>query len=578
MVIIADPVTQWAFIILVSVVMGTFLLIAVAFMRRWQQIRYSRYVHTLRREYRPLMAKLLSGQHNASGVEALRNLASADLELLFDPLFSTRKLSERQLVFLQTMCAELGLTALWQSRLTNGHAGGSQSSGQGAPERFSDRTAMRYLTHSLLTKEHRRLEATVKEAQRALTGIVDLEPLFDCVVDEIRKTLEPERGALFVLRSDQTRFRGVKSFGTFREEGVEVMADHPLIRCAERLHARGRVPILLDQLLENEEDRTTSREEKERLSALIESLHGLEGNLLIPLIESDQILGFVICSISAPPESWSGSWGLLPVIYPFFTAAAGTLRSMEIFQKQKEKERLATLGEMAAGLAHEIRNPLGAIKGAAQLLDPSSDRPESRFLKVIVEEVDRLNKVVTQFLDYSRKENLSLETIDLSQLLERTIELLMPALPAGFKIDFYPSVSSARVKADPVQVHQVFLNLIQNSVQALASRGGGGSAAPEARLEIRVIIDEGAAGDIRVIVEDNGPGIKKENLPKLFIPFFTTSPKGTGLGLSICQKIVESHSGRIEVASEEGKYAKFTVFFPNGGRAAVQPETEGGSA
>jgi len=144
MVNIADPVTHWAFIILVSVVMGTFVLIAVAFIRRWQQIRYSRYVHTLQRQYRPVVAKLLSGQRSPSGIEALRELPLADLELLLDPFFSRRKLPEEWMVLLRALCAELGLIALWQSRLANGQSAAT-TSGQGTPKDFPDRAVMRYL-------------------------------------------------------------------------------------------------------------------------------------------------------------------------------------------------------------------------------------------------------------------------------------------------------------------------------------------------------------------------------------------------------------------------------------------------
>ncbi len=145
MVNIADPVTRWAFIILAAVVIGICLLITVAFFRRWQQIRYVRYVHTLQRQYRPVLAKLLSGERSPSGVEALRELPLADLELLFDPLFSKRKLTERHLVFLLALCAELGLIELWQRRLADGHAAASKSSGNGAPEDLSDRAVMRHL-------------------------------------------------------------------------------------------------------------------------------------------------------------------------------------------------------------------------------------------------------------------------------------------------------------------------------------------------------------------------------------------------------------------------------------------------
>lgn len=145
MINIADPVTRWALLILVSVVMGTCLLIAVAFIRRWQQIRYSRYIHTLQRRYRPTVAKVLSGARNPSGIEALRELPLADMEHLLDPLFARRKLSERQLVFLQALCAELGLIALWQKRTANGHLVASKSPGHTGPGDLPDRAVMRYV-------------------------------------------------------------------------------------------------------------------------------------------------------------------------------------------------------------------------------------------------------------------------------------------------------------------------------------------------------------------------------------------------------------------------------------------------
>lgn len=142
---IADPVTHWAFIILVSVVMGTGLLIAVAIFRRWTQIRYVRYVHALQRQYRPVLAKVLSGVRSPEGMEALRELPLADVELLLDPLFSKRKLPDRCLVFLQALCAELGLIDLWQSRLANGRSAAFPSSGKGAHSGFPDPAGGHYL-------------------------------------------------------------------------------------------------------------------------------------------------------------------------------------------------------------------------------------------------------------------------------------------------------------------------------------------------------------------------------------------------------------------------------------------------
>lgn len=142
---ITDPVTQWALMILVGVVLGTFALIAVAFLRRWQQIRYARYLHALQRRCRPVLAKLLRGEQRPSGIEVLRELSLAEREIVLDPLFSRRKLAERQLVFLQALCADVGLIPLWQSRVANGHGAASNASGSKTEHGPNDRAAVRHL-------------------------------------------------------------------------------------------------------------------------------------------------------------------------------------------------------------------------------------------------------------------------------------------------------------------------------------------------------------------------------------------------------------------------------------------------
>jgi signal transduction histidine kinase len=211
---------------------------------------------------------------------------------------------------------------------------------------------------------------------------------------------------------------------------------------------------------------------------------------------------------------------------------------------------------MAAGLAHEIRNPLGAIKGAAQLLDVREDRPESRLLKIIVEEVDRLNRVVTQFLDYSKPPQTDFKLIDLSSLAGKVVELMRSGLPATVELDFQPSRLPAGVMGSSEQISQVIINLIQNSQKALEGKPSG---------MIRVTVEtegESQQGEVILAVEDTGVGIKRENMDKLFIPFFTTSPSGNGLGLSISQKIIEAHRGRIEVVSEEQRFTRVSVILP----------------
>jgi two-component system sensor histidine kinase HydH len=411
------------------------------------------------------------------------------------------------------------------------------------------RTLVRYFTQRLLTQKHRVIDQTLKEAQRTLVGITDFGILFQSVLQTSEQLLQPEWSSLFLLRADGTKFRRVRASGQEPRSDLathsvlkEVIADHPLLEYCRTMLSKAQLAVVLDQILENEIDRSASRAQRENLGGLIQGLRALGCNLLIPLIDSEKILGFVALKVPGPPEPWGNNWGILPIIYPYYEQVAHTLRGMEVFARQREKERLAALGEMAAGLAHEIRNPLGAIKGAAQFLDPSMDRPESRFLKVIIEEVDRLNRVVTQFFDYSKPPTSDFKSVDLSDLVQKTIEKALPSLnPSQVKLEFTKAPEGAQVMASPEQIQQVILNLLQNSVKALE-----GARDPE----------------ISVSVQDNGKGIKKEHLEKLFIPFFTTSPQGTGLGLSISQKIIESHGGRIEVATEEGRFTRFSVILP----------------
>ena len=145
MIDIANPVTQWALIILLSVLVGTALLISVAFIRRWQQLRYARFVHTLQRQYRPIVAKLLCGVQSPSAIATLQELPLVEVELLLDPLFSKRKLPERCLAFLQALCLELGLIDLWQRRVANGTSSASPRSGSAARGDFRGRAGRGYL-------------------------------------------------------------------------------------------------------------------------------------------------------------------------------------------------------------------------------------------------------------------------------------------------------------------------------------------------------------------------------------------------------------------------------------------------
>jgi len=217
-------------------------------------------------------------------------------------------------------------------------------------------------------------------------------------------------------------------------------------------------------------------------------------------------------------------------------------------------KRLAMLGEMAASIAHEIRNPLAGISGAIQVLTSEcpADDPKCDVLAEIGKEVQRLNRKVTEMLIFARPASLRLEPSEPREILKLATRLI-PADPAFTATRFVVRVepSLPRVLVDPEQVQQVLLNLVLNAAQAMNGAG---------RIRLEAADDED--GFVRFAVEDTGPGVAAEIADRIFKPFFTTRPGGTGLGLAISAKIVESHGGTIVLARGRGGSARFVFRLP----------------
>jgi two-component system sensor histidine kinase HydH len=233
----------------------------------------------------------------------------------------------------------------------------------------------------------------------------------------------------------------------------------------------------------------------------------------------------------------------------------------------KVRDRLAALGQMAAGLAHEIRNPLGAIKGAAQLLaDPMPGaapiEPASReFVGIILEEVERLDRVVGSVLDYARPGPEAPSAVDVNAIIRRTVQIVGPSCAEGQAIDVALDESVARARIDAEKLRQVLMNLIQNGLQAMTTTG----VVHVATRPRRAPPGWGDGGDrpwLEIAIRDRGPGMSKKVQKSLFVPFFTTKDGGTGLGLAISQRIVQSAGGTIDVVSLEGEGTTFSVLLP----------------
>lgn len=236
-------------------------------------------------------------------------------------------------------------------------------------------------------------------------------------------------------------------------------------------------------------------------------------------------------------------------------------RRRELEEDLKRADRLATMGTLAAGLAHEIRNPLGGIRGAAQLLQRGlgSNASLREYTEIMVREVDRVNKLIEQLLDLSRPLQLTLDPVNIHEILNEVLLLQGEAGEKNVIIKKVFDPSLPPIRGDRAQLTQVFLNLVKNAREAME---GGGSLTVVTRLETDYYVRDHGTGRnrfIRVEISDEGKGIKEEDLGRIFSPFFSTKNNGTGLGLAICYNIVKEHSGTIRVETAEGEGTTFKV-------------------
>ncbi len=217
------------------------------------------------------------------------------------------------------------------------------------------------------------------------------------------------------------------------------------------------------------------------------------------------------------------------------------------------QEKLAFMGEMAAAIAHEIRNPLASIKGAFGLLSKELGDVQLQSVReyydIINEEIERLNHILLNFQYFTRPLKVDKASVSLNEVVQRTIRLAESA-PVNIRIRQDLEEESPRISADASLLKQVILNLIKNAAEACGRDG---------ELEIRTVASSTWA---RVSFSDNGPGISPENLTRVFEPFFTTKSTGMGMGLPICQRIIQAHGGRLEAKNKLPKGTEFTILLP----------------
>jgi len=423
-----------------------------------------------------------------------------------------------------------------------------------------------YLTH-LLFRERSELLASLATLRARLANVIDVAEGAAMTLDALNETRRVTHASLYLLAEDRPGYRLVDHRGPEPAAFLDAAGARGLLAAAssgEKALLLENLERRIDEMRQRIPEGRRGREELRRLIETRTALGLMKAGISVPLSGNDRVIGFLNLLDERVPEAYASDE--IAMVLDVAERLATVVENSKLYERMRERDRLAALGEMAAGLAHEIRNPLGAIKGAAQCLSPRERTGEdAEFLQVIVEEVNRLNGVVSEFLDYARPMKQNFGPTDINEVVTRTTRLVQNEIPGHLELQMQLAEALPKVDADAEQLKQVLLNLIQNAIQAMGDRPGRirvQTSGPERFQDLR-----GGPEFVEVEVVDEGPGIPSDQQPHIFVPFYTTKQTGTGLGLAICQRIVKSHGGTISVQSRPGAGSAFVVRLP-----AIAPE------
>lgn len=408
------------------------------------------------------------------------------------------------------------------------------------------------------------LEGSLADARRRLVHTLEIPEMSEIVMGALERSRRVTAAALYLRDQEGTGFDQVGAIGENVPQRIEVATARMLL---ERLEQGSVLIEAVERDLRDHARRGERYEAGEAILSAAEVLGALKSGALVAVRDQQRdVVGLLALADRRVRDAVS--LDEIGLVEQLATQIGVVIENSRSYQQMKERDRLALLGQMAAGLAHEIRNPLGAIKGAAQLLnepgpDGQFDPTTHEFVGIILEEVDRLNRVVGSVLDLARSSDSSVVPVDVNAVARRTMQVLSAERrEPDVELLLALAAELPRVAIDAEQLRQVLMNLVKNAMQAVGTRG-------KVTISTRVRFGRGTRsgkGDAEAFVEltvaDTGPGISRKVLDKLFLPFFTTKDKGTGLGLAISQRIVQGAGGRIEVRTYEGKGATFTVVLP----------------
>lgn len=390
------------------------------------------------------------------------------------------------------------------------------------------------------------------EFTRALTLIVDFEQLLENLAGKLQEIADIPKIIIMIRDVETQRFAIADHRGLADNEDPKSLIFHPEDKLVRWL-------TINESLLLISENRGVfdylSVKERRILSKW-------DIQLIVPLIVMNRVNGMVLLGPKRRETPFTGEE--LDLLSTLLTQSALAFENALLYREQKQRlrkmfraDRLATIGQIAAGAAHEIRNPLTSIRSTIQYMrKKEGDQERSEMFQELLDEVDRIDEIIQGLLSFSKPMEPQKENLDLGQLIQQVLTLTASiARKNKVNVTYDPLDENIQINADPSQLKQVFLNIVLNAIQSI-TKGG------ELNISLDQVVGEKdrKKSFIRIRFQDTGCGISEEDQELIFDPFYTTKKEGTGLGLSISYGIIQQHHGEIEVeSSQESQKSGTTV-------------------